>query len=137
MATTLRIARGEQRNVTMTLTDRDTGEPVDLAGAIVTFTAKHSLRDGEDPLITKTSDDGDISLPDDADTPPTYPTGQAIVAFLEEDTTSLADSGMTDELVYQLWAEFPNDDEDETFDGPRLAISGRLVVTPRVVEVAP
>lgn len=133
MATTLRIARGEQRNVTITLTDRDTGEPVNLAGAVVTFTAKHSFRDSEDPVITKTSDNGDISLPDDASPP--EPTGQAIVAFLEEDTVSLADSGMSDELLYQLWAEFPNDDLDETFDGPRLAISGRLVVSPRVVEV--
>jgi hypothetical protein len=135
MATTLRIARGEQRNVTMTITDQTTGEPVNLAGAIVTFTAKHSLRDAEDPVIAKSSNDGEISLPDDGDDPPEDPTGQAIVEFLEEDTNAMSDSGMTDELVYQLWAEFPNDDEDETFDGPRHAMTGRLVVTPRVVEV--
>ena len=135
MATTVRIARGEQRNVTMTLTDTTSGEPVNLAGALVTFTAKHSLRDSEDPVIAKSSEDGDISLPDDASPP--EPTGQAIVAFLEADTLLLADSGMTDELVYQLWAEFPNDDLDETFDGPRLGMTGRLVVSPRVVEVAP
>lgn len=135
MATTVRIARGEQRNVTMTLTDASSGVPVNLAGAIVHFTAKHSFRDSEEPLIEKASDLGEISLPDDADPAPENPTGQAIVEFLEADTVSLADSGMADELVYQLWAEFPNDDEDETFDGPRLAMSGRLVISPRVVEV--
>lgn len=133
MPTTLRIARGEQRNVTMTLTDSSTGDPVDLAGAIVTFTAKHSFRDSEAALITKSSDEGQISLPDDADMPPAEPTGQAIVEFMAEDTDTLADSGMTDELVYQLWADFPND--DDSFDGPRHALTGRLVITPRVVVV--
>lgn len=132
MGTTLRIARGEQKNARLTFTDRESGEPVNLAGAIVTFTAKHSYRDAEAPLIVKSSDDGEISLPDD-DSPPEA-TGLAYVALLVEDTENLAD-GFTDELVYQAWAEFPNDDEDETFDGPRLAISGRLVVSPRVIEV--
>lgn len=132
MATTLRIARGEQKNVTITLTDRESGDPVNLKNALVTFVAKRSYRDAEEPLIAKLSDNGDISLPDDLD--PAEPTGQAIVALLVEDTENLAD-GFTDELVYNLWAEFPNDDLDETFDGPRLGVSGRLVVSPRVVEV--
>lgn len=132
MATTLRIARGEQKNVTITLTDRESGDPVNLKNALVTFVAKRSYRDAEEPLIAKSSDNGDISLPDDLD--PAEPTGQAIVALLVEDTVNLAD-GFTDELVYNLWAEFPNDDLDETFDGPRLGVSGRLVVSPRVVEV--
>ena len=136
MASTLRIARGEQKNVTITLRERDAngdpGDPISLEGAIVVFTAKHSYRDAEEPIIVKRSDDGDISLPDDLS--PAEPTGQAIIALLAEDTELLAD-GYTDELVYNLWAEFPNDDEDETFDGPRLAISGRLVVSPRAIEV--
>ena len=134
MPSTLRIARGEQKNVTITLTDRDTGDPVNLEGAVVTFVAKHGYTDAEAPIISKSSDDGEISLPDDDS--PASPTGQAIVALLTEDTENLAD-GFTEELVYNLWALFPTDDDDETFDGPRHALSGRLVISPRVVEVVP
>lgn len=112
--TLLSMTRGDLATYRITLTDRDTGEPIDLGQVDeITFTAKSDTGDpDDDAVIVKTIGDG-IELDD-------YPeTGLATLTITPDDTETLLGWTM---LVWDLQVDNGNGDV-------RTPLRGHLEVT--------
>lgn len=107
MSMQLVMYRGDDRSWEVTLTVD--GEPVDLTGADITFTAREAL-DDEEPVLVLTSNDGDITIDPDQTTDGK---GKLVLAIgaeatedLERGTTLLCDFEVTDlEGLKRTWPE--------------------------------
>lgn len=87
----LRIHRGDTEQLSVLVTDPDTGDPVDLITMSLRFTAKYRTSDMDDEaVIVKTSDYGGIMLGYD---------GAAVITIDPSDTSSLP---KTTTLVWDL-----------------------------------
>lgn len=78
------VTRQDDETLTLTVTDPDTGDPVDITGGELTFLVKRDIGDDDaDALVTKTVGDG-IGIADQiADT------GQATVTIASADTDGI------------------------------------------------
>jgi len=109
MSIQLVMYRGDDRTFTFTLTAED--DPIDLTGASVVFTGRHSTDfDEETPALTLSSDDGDIVIADQTDG---YLLGMldlhipaAATVDLESNITLLCDFEVTD--AYGLVRTWPD-----------------------------
>jgi hypothetical protein len=116
--TALSMYRGDDREFTLTLTED--GAPMDLTGATLRFTAKHSAGDADvDAVVAKETGAGIVI---DADPE----TGIAVVTVDAADTTSLG--GFT-RLVYDV--------EVTRGGSTRTVLAGRLDVLVDVSGTSP
>lgn len=113
--TYLSITRGDDGILDVVVTDRDTGDPIDLTGAELTFMVKRDRRDDDDDaILTKTVGSGiTVSAP---------ATGVAVVAIDAADTD--------EETPAACWWELQSVDvtsKVHTLAAGRFAITADLV----------
>jgi hypothetical protein len=117
--TLLSIHRGDTETFTITLTD-GAGDPLDLTGLAITFTAKRRVSDAdEDAVIQKTDVDGIV-----VDADPT--SGIAVLTIEPADTADLED------LRTLHW----DVQVDDGVGGVRTPLLGRLAITADVTRTS-
>ena len=112
----LAVTRGDSATFTLTLTDEDTGAPVNLTGMTMTFTAKRRPTDSDaQALIAKSTADGIV-----IDVAPE--TGLATLTLDPADTEDLSPAQIGRSLYWDLQI-------DDMAGDVRTPLSGLLAIS--------